>query len=510
MGSTAGLAGLGGLPVLGFDWNPLNWEGDAAAAAAGAGWRAAMIGLWSCGLWLLKLAFQITDMFTTPDLSGSGPMGAALPITLWLGGFVAVLMMLAQLAVALVRRDGQSLGRILLGVGQFGLVWVGYLGVAAGLAVAAGGLERGILQAMLHVDVMSAVDMTSSWPRQVGDATVATVLGVLSLLLLIPAALFYIVIAFVRAAALIILVATAPISAAGLVNDTTKVWFWKSLRWFIACLLISPGMALVLGIGEKLSAGIVAGDGDQTTAAAGMAVIGAVIIAIGSCCPLVLFRLLAFVEPGTSSGSVLRQSWSDAGGLAGMMPGGAGKQSGGSSAAAQSGSDGRSGGEAGAESQTQSRLTSMLGPVGNAIGKATAMAGRATDIGSDVLNQAGVGTPGYGTGPPEQRGEGTSSSGQRPQADGDSGSGGDDSTGGDKQPPTAPEPPAPPTPPAPLGGGGGPGELPPGGTGDGGGLPGGLPPGGGNGGGPAGGGAAGEAGGGAGGGIGAEAAMVAL
>ena len=126
----------------------------------------------------------------------------------------------------------------------------------------------------------------------------------------------------------------------------------------------------------------------QRRASGGEAVIGCVVIAIGACCPLVLFRLLAFVDPGTASGAALRQSWSDAGGMTGLL-GGRGKPSAGGSAARSPAADGRSGGEAGAESQTQNRLLSALGPVGLA-----ASGARAVDIGSDILGYAGVGSPG--------------------------------------------------------------------------------------------------------------------
>ncbi|MHA3700737.1 type IV secretion system protein [Jatrophihabitans sp. YIM 134969] len=439
------------------DLNPLTWLGSAASSAVADVWKAAMIGLWSAGLWLLQFAFKIIDAFTTPDLSADGPMGSVLPTTLWLGSTVAVLMMFVQLATALVRRDGQSIGRVLLGVVQFGAVWLIYLSVAGGLVAAAGGLARGVLQSMLNVDTFSAFDVTSSWPREIEDTTLATVLGILSLLLVIPAAFFYVLIMFVREGALIILVATGPISAAGLVNDTTKVWFWKSLRWFISCLLIAPTTALVLGIGVKLSAGIVAGDGDKTAAAAGMAVVGVIVIAVGACCPMVVFRLLAFVEPGTASGAALRQSWSEAGGTSGVMSGGGGQPAG-TSAAVQSGSDGRSGGESGAESQTQSRLASMLGPVGGAMQSATSMAHRAVDIGSDILGQAGVGSPGYSQTPTDQRSGGQGDGGAK-GAGSNAGSGADSPSGGSTPTPSTPStpsvpsvPPTPPMPPVPSGG----------------------------------------------------------
>jgi type IV secretion system protein TrbL len=458
------------------DLNPLKWLGNAASAAVGDVWLAAMTGLWSASLWLLKLAFGIIDAFTTPDLSASGPIGSVLPTTLWIGATLAVIMMFVQLTVALIRRDGESMGRVLLGIAQFGFVWVAYLGLAAGFVAAASGLERGILQGMLHAQDLSQVDLSANFPDKIGDITLATVLGVLGLLIVMPAAFFYLLIMFVREAALIILVATAPISASGLVSETGKAWFWKTLRWFFSCLLISPMAALLLGIGVKLSTGIIAppappkGGGiggvkdyanSVNTAHAGMAVVGCIVIAIGACCPMILFRLLAFVEPGTASGAALRQSWSDAGGMSGIMSGG--KQSSGSSAATQSSGDGRSGGESGAESQTQSRLSSALGAFGAGMQVATSVAHKAADIGSDILGQAGVGSPGYSMTPTDERSSRSSGRGGSSSKDWSSDSGGAaGGSGGRAGGGPTPEPPTPPTPPMPGGGGlpGGGGGLP--------------------------------------------------
>jgi type IV secretion system protein TrbL len=405
-----------------FDINPIHWLGGVVADAAGNVFQTAMTALWSAGLWMLGLAFQIIDAFTTPDVSGSGLLGSVLPTTAAIGASVAVLMMSVQLATAMARRDGQSLGRVVIGLGQFALVWAGYLVVAGVFVTAASGLEHTILQQMLHVDTLSSYDITKTWPRKVSDLTVATVLGLCSLLLVIPAAFAYVLLMLVREAALLILVATSPITAAGLLAESTKAWFWKSLRWFISSLLIGPTSALVLGIGVQVSNGVISGKGDKTAAAVGSAVVGALIIAIGATSPLVLFRLLAFVEPGTASGAALRQSWSDAGGMSGLMSGaaggkaGGGKQSTGSASASASGVDGRSGGESAAEGQTQSRMAGMLGGGGGlgkmagGLGSAARAAGplvsaaqRAVDIGSDVLGQAGVGSPGYSQTPTDER-----------------------------------------------------------------------------------------------------------
>jgi type IV secretion system protein TrbL len=454
------------------DLNPLKWLGDAASAAVGDVWLAAMTGLWSAALWLLKLAFQIIDAFTTPDLSASGPMGSVLPTTLWLGATLAVIMMFVQLTVALIRRDGESMGRVLIGIAQFGFVWIAYLGLAAGFVAAAAGLEHGILQQMLHAQDLSHVDLSADFPDKIGDITLATVLGVLGLLIVIPAAFFYVLIMFVREAALIILVATAPISAAGLVSETGKVWFWKTLRWFFSCLLISPMAALLLGIGVKLSTGIIdpptppkSGSSisdvanyatASNTAHAGMAVVGCIVIAIGACCPMILFRLLAFVEPGTASGAALRQSWSDAGGMSGVMSGG--KQSSGRSAATQSGGDGRSGGESGAESQTQSRLSQAMGAFGAGVEAVSSIANKAADLSSDVLGQAGVGSPSYSMTPTDERSSrgGSSRGGSSNERSSDTGAG-TGGAGGSGDRGGGSSTPKPPTPPMPDGGGGLPG-----------------------------------------------------
>ena len=301
--------------------NPLSWLGDQAGMVVADVWKAAMTGLWSAALWLLQLAFRTIDAFTTPDLSAGGPIGPALPMIGWLAASTVGIMFLVQLALVVVRRDGKSLGQLLLGTVQFGAVWVSYLAVAGVLVLAAGGLAHGILQSMLHIGGFSMLDVSQSWPRRISDVTAATVLGISGLLLVIPAAFLYLIVMVVREVAIILLVATAPISAAGLVSEVSKVWFWKTLRWFLSALLIAPVAALIIGLGVQIAHGVIDGHGDQTAAAVGMAVVSTLIILIGALCPLVLFKLLAFVEPGTASGAALRQSWDDAGGMSGLLSG---------------------------------------------------------------------------------------------------------------------------------------------------------------------------------------------
>ncbi|MCR6494788.1 hypothetical protein [Cellulomonas sp. P24] len=118
--------------------NPFAALGNAAASVVADGWTAAMLGIWNAGLWLPKLALTIEDAFLVPDLSAGGPMRDLYGATFWIAGAVVLLLFLVQLGIAGVRRDGQSVGRVLLGVGQFGAVWVMWIVFAVAILAAAG------------------------------------------------------------------------------------------------------------------------------------------------------------------------------------------------------------------------------------------------------------------------------------------------------------------------------------------------------------------------------------
>lgn len=378
----------------GGDLNPLSWLGDAAAEAAGQTWTAAMVASWSSGMWILSLAFRGVDAFVSPDLGADGPMGAIYPYTFGLGLVVAVVMAFVQLGMVAFRRDGQSLARLLVGIVQFGAVWLAYVGIASVLVVAASGLTHGLLQSLLHVDSFAGYRPGADWPRHVNDTVTATVLGVCAWLLIWPASIAYLLVMLVREAGLLLLAATSPIAAGGLMSEVGRSWFWKSLRWFIAAVLVAPLAALVLGVGDKITEGVVSGAGNDTTAAVGMAVVGSILVLVAALCPLVLFRLLAFVDPGTSSGAAMRSSLAAQGGFAGLLSRGP-RSASGSDAAVQDDGAGRSAGEASADSVTSSRFagatSAVLGPVGSLAAGSARFAQSAVAVSSDILASSGIG-----------------------------------------------------------------------------------------------------------------------
>ena len=156
---------------------------------------------------------------------------------------------------------------------------------------------------------------------------------------------------------------------------------------------------VLVGIGVQITTGVANGLADKTEQAIGTALPGVILILIACVAPVALFKLLAFVDPNTSSGAALRSGLADVGGVRRFVTGGG-------DAAAGTGKemcDERSQGEEASEDATDTRLqhaqAGLLHAVGGPVGSAAASAlravygfgSRATAIGSDLTNQMGVG-----------------------------------------------------------------------------------------------------------------------
>ncbi|MEO5665340.1 MAG: hypothetical protein ABIR39_18900 [Nocardioides sp.] len=412
-----------------IDLNPFHWLGDQVKEGLADVFTAMMMALWSAALWLMDLVFGVLDRFLTPDLADPG-LGPLYSITLWMSLVVALIIGFGQVGLAALRRDGRTLGSLAIGVAQYGAVVAGWVVVCGVLVVGCAGLTRGLLNELLDVPHFAGYSASAGMPNQVIGTVQAAVLGVCSLFLVIPAAFGYLLIMLVREAALLILTATMPIAAAGALGDGTKAWMWKSIRWFVAACLTSPLLALVVGLGVQISRAsfpeATAGRSEGATldgavgnviraneAHVGMAVVGCVVFAIACFCPMVLFRLLAFVDPGTASGASFRSTMSANGGVSGLLSG-KHAQDQGSGAATQTAADGRAASETGADSETanrfQSKAAGAFGVAGRAVGKTMDVVGSVASTGAsltvDVMGQSGVGNQGYyDTTPPRRTGK---------------------------------------------------------------------------------------------------------
>jgi len=395
--------------------NPFADLAGAAANAAAQAWISVMLVVWNAGLWFLRVVLNFMDAFLTPDISEGGPGAQVYKVTFWIGGTLMLILALVQLGVAGIRRDGKSLAQILIGVFQFAMVWVGVLAYATAVLAAAGGLTTAFMESLLNVTKWNEAQFFT--PFEVKDVTngvLATILGLMGLLLVV-AAIGHFFIMVTRAGAILILIASAPIAAAGLVGNVGQSWFWKTMRWFHAAAFTPPLVVLIMGIGIQFTNGVVVG-GSGLEGSIGTAVPGVLLICGSVVAPVALFKLFSFVDPGTATGAAVRQGLAAEGGLQGLIQG---RSPVGSSAASATTGNGRSAGEASAEDQQAARVNGVAGGghgaggAGGGIGSALAGAASplarvggalaggigamtraghaAVGVGADLTNQMGVG-----------------------------------------------------------------------------------------------------------------------
>lgn len=386
------------LPVPFPSWNPFSPLGSAAGKVVADGWTAIMLAIWNCGSWLLRLALHVIDQFMTPDLREDGPGRPVYELSLWLGMTLFVAMSSVQLGVSAFQRSGRGLARVLIGYAQFVGVWAAFNAYALVVLTAVQGITAAILSQLLHVDSWSQFEPlgTRLDAQDITEGSVATVMGVLGVVLII-AAFGHILVMIARSGSLMVLVSTSAISAGGLGSDLGKSWFWKTFRWFHAAAFTPVIMALLLGLGVSFTSGVATGQDDGIQRAVGTAVPSVLLILIAAFAPLALYKLLAFTDPNTNSGASMRAGLAAAGGISGLL-GGGGSAGKGSGAASSVDGQGRSQAEANGQGDSEGRMAGALkklGPIGaaagSAIGAASGLGAKAASLGADMTNQMGVG-----------------------------------------------------------------------------------------------------------------------
>jgi hypothetical protein len=278
-----------------------NLIGDSVSGVLGSALDEAMKGVWEAAIGLMSAAFSAVDSFSTFTVDAhSGPVGAIWPTLLMVSTAIALGLFFWQLTLAALR-GGKGMMRVATGPVAYGVALaMTVTGIAAALATA-DGLTSLILAKGLNVTNFAGAFTHTSVLGQVGNEVKAVALGLIGIFGVMPAALGWVLEIIWRQAAILVLVATVPITAAGLLAHTTASWFWRGLRWTIAAVAVKPVLALIVVIG-------VSSLGNATGPAGLLA--GVAVLWVSLICPVALFRLLAFVEPGTDAGQTFRESFS--------------------------------------------------------------------------------------------------------------------------------------------------------------------------------------------------------
>jgi hypothetical protein len=365
--------------------------------------------LWQGALVLLRGALTLVGRLGQINPSpGAGPISGGLwSAMLGLAAAVAVLLFFVQLIMAVLNPRRQMLQAV-TGPVQYAIATAISTAIVLALLGSADGLSTVILASAHQSEDISGSLAALGLADNV-DVVKGAVLGVMAVVGIIPLAIGYGITLLFRSAAIIVLIATLPITAAGLVAAATKHWFWRASRWLLALIFLKPTFALCFAIG----AGVVktAGQPPQNGAPGGTGVVtlllGLGIMFIALFAPFALFRLFAFVEPGTQPHQTMMSAFGSA--MAGA------KQAGSGIANADVGSvfsgatggrfgsssgDGEGSGSSGSDDKKQAAATAALAAAtggtsaaaGAAGGAAGGEAGAASGAGSSAGSSSGAGS----------------------------------------------------------------------------------------------------------------------
>ena len=278
-----------------------NLIGDSVSGVLGSAVDEAMKGVWEAATGLMSAALSVVDSFSTFTVdTHSGPVGAIWPTLLTVSTAIALGLFFWQLTLASLR-GGKGMMRAATGPVAYGIALaMTVTGIAAALATA-DGLTSLILAKGLNVTTFARAFTPTSVLGQVGNEVKAVALGLIGVFGVMPAALGWVLEIIWRQATILVLVATVPITAAGLLAHSTASWFWRGLRWTIAAITVKPVLALIVVIGMSSLA--------NATGPAGL-LAGVAVLWVSLTSPIALFRLLAFVDPDTPSGQAFRDSFS--------------------------------------------------------------------------------------------------------------------------------------------------------------------------------------------------------
>ncbi len=239
-------------------------------------------------VFLMKQFAQVLNSASGLSL-GDVQTSSAWQISLYISGSVAFLVLLLQTASIAVGRDGAGLGFAVRGLVRYAVSIAAIVGLASAGLAAADGVSSYIVAATFGDTAGLQTKMAVLFGGQAlisgGGAGLvfmflfAFVIAALTLLLWVEL--------FIRNAAIVVLVVTSPIAAAGSMHQATSSWAKKTMSWTIAFIVMKPVLFLCLAIGVTRF-----GEATDLT----RVLLGGAILAVAGITPFMLLKLFSFVD----------------------------------------------------------------------------------------------------------------------------------------------------------------------------------------------------------------------
>jgi hypothetical protein len=235
--------------------NPVDCIADAASSVASSAWDMVCNSFAKAASQMLTAFAKAFAAMPNVDLSSDGVRNVY-AISMGVASFIAVLLLLIQVARTAITHDGSAMAQGLIGVGKAAMAFMLTLVFANAGLLASDDLTKYI--------ITKSFGSTDALSAQLGNlvkydgAQGAAISTSLILLLAILGILLTIVLWFellLRNAAIAILIATSPIAAAGQVSESTKPWWSKMVATTIQLIVLKPVIALTFALGFGLTGG---------------------------------------------------------------------------------------------------------------------------------------------------------------------------------------------------------------------------------------------------------------
>jgi hypothetical protein len=275
----------------GFSWDPL---GDIAAAATDA-INSFLAGIYEFSIGFLTGAFAL---FNSGDLDFdplSEPFNGVIGMTSSLGIAIAFMMALVQTGRSIIQVGG-GFGRLAIGLVEFTVTCAAGITILREVVKASSGLAEGILIAG-GAGGWLGLSAGFEAPPGLGD-TGPLALALNGILLILPAALLYLLMYLVHQLVLPVGACVIPVMAAGRLSEFGRSWMPMVARTLGAAAMAPMGSALLLTIGLAIQRNLQAGDATVSL------FLGSIMVLLSPLSFFVIHRMLSFVDGAQSGGGV--------------------------------------------------------------------------------------------------------------------------------------------------------------------------------------------------------------
>jgi len=310
-----GRLGQLGHAVLGTITDPAGALGGAVAGVAHSAVDPLLEQFARLPVFLMKQFAQVLNSASGLSLSDV-QTSSAWRISLYISGSVAFLVLLLQTASIAVGRDGTGLGFAVRGLVRYAVSIAAIVGLASAALAAADGVSSYIVAATFSdtAGLQSKMAVLFGGQALISGGGAGLVFMFLFAFVIAALTLLLWVELFIRNAAIVVLVVTSPIAAAGSMHQATSSWAKKTMSWTIAFIVMKPVLFLCLAIGVTRF-----GEATDLT----RALLGGAILAVAGITPFMLLKLFSFVDD-VGLGAIGQKAPGALGleSLGGMVPGG--------------------------------------------------------------------------------------------------------------------------------------------------------------------------------------------